>query len=65
MIVRFPLHLLKQAAIRSAYNDKKEAEYIASQFATAVTEIEGAFGYPKFPEDDKNEEDAGCSERID
>ena len=61
----FPLHLYKQAAIRSAFNDKKEAEYIASEFASAVTEIKAPFGYPKFPEDKENEENISCSERVD
>lgn len=63
--MNFSLHLLKQAAIRSAYNDKKEAEYIASEFAIAITGIQAIFGYPKFPEDKENEKNTSCGQRVD
>lgn len=63
--MQFSLHLLKQAAIRSAFNDKKEAECIASAFACELTGIQATFGYPKFPEDRENEKDARCGQRVD
>lgn len=65
MVVRFPLHLLKQAAIRSAYNDKKEAEQLSAAFASELTGIQAIYGYPKFPEDKENEENSSCNQRLD